>query len=74
VGVWEELGYKIDGQTANKGGDWKISEELWGMIQERMSDEKKKKGSLTFERFSTDVANGRSGEKRKYDKVSRLLS
>jgi DNA polymerase zeta len=67
-----ELGYKVEGSGDNKenrGGDWKISEELWGMIQDRMEEEKRKKGKLSFERFSADVAAGKNGEKRKYDKV-----
>ena len=66
-----ELGYLQPGDTRdNKGGDWKISNELWGMIEERMSEERRKTGRLTFERFSIDVRSGRNGEKRKYDKVS----
>jgi DNA polymerase zeta len=68
----EELGYKVEGKEprATRGGDWKISEELWGIIEERMSNERRKKGRLTFERFSSVVMSGRDGEKRKYDRVS----
>lgn len=67
----EELGYKVEGKEAyNRGGDWKISEELWAMIEERMGDERRKRGKLTFERFSGDISSGKGGEKRKYDKAS----
>jgi DNA polymerase zeta len=74
-----ELGYKVaSGQAGtdqevkeNKGGDWKRSEEMWQMLQERMQDERMKKGKLTFERFSSDLTSGKGGEKRRYDKVSR---
>lgn len=71
----EELGYKVPGKEMpeNKGGDWKISEELWDMIQERMGTERRKKGRLTFERFSGEIRSGRDGEKLKYDKVSTTL-
>ena len=46
----EELGYKVDGQELkeNHGGEWKISEELWGMIEDRMSVEKRRKGDLNL--------------------------
>ncbi|OCF36582.1 DNA polymerase zeta subunit [Kwoniella heveanensis BCC8398] len=65
----EELGYKVEGKhVENKGGDWKISEELWGMIQERMDDERKKRGTLNFRAFSHEVAVGKGGEKRNYDR------
>lgn len=65
-----ELGYKVEGESRaqNRGGDWKISDELWEMIESRMSDERRKKGRLTFERFSGDIRSGRDGEKRKYDR------
>lgn len=70
-----ELGYLEEGQTINnKGGDWKISDELWGMIEQRMSDERRESGRVTFERFSAEVKAGRNGEKRKYDKVSTARS
>jgi DNA polymerase zeta len=65
-----ELGYKTEeGGTQNMGGDWKISEELWGMLEDRMREEKLNKGSLTFNRFSKDVTAGVEGEKKSYDKV-----
>lgn len=57
------------GGFKQKGGNWKISEELWGMIEERMGDERRKRGQLSFDRFSADIAAGRGGEKRKYDRV-----
>ncbi|RXK35490.1 hypothetical protein M231_07268 [Tremella mesenterica] len=64
-----ELGYKMEGEERkNRGGDWKISEELWEMIEQRMDEERRKRGKLTFERFITDVTGGKGGEKRKYDK------
>lgn len=71
----EELGYRLEGKDYPelKGGNWKISEEFWGMIEERMSDERRKRGRLTFDRFSADVAAGQNGEKRKYDRVSGTL-
>jgi DNA polymerase zeta len=71
-----ELGYLEPGEERknHKGGDWKISDELWGMIEERMSDERRKRGRLTFDRFSSDVRAGKDGEKLKYDKVSERLS
>jgi DNA polymerase zeta len=67
-----ELGYKVPGQVKeeNKGGDWKRSDEMWEMLQERMEEERAKKGKLTFERLSMEAAAGKNGEKRKYDKVS----
>lgn len=70
----EELGYRLQGKDyeENRGGNWKISEELWGMIEERMSEERRKKGKLTFERFSASIAAGKEGEKRKYDKVGSM--
>lgn len=65
-----ELGY-LDGEPKeNIGGDWKISQELWAMIEERMSTERRKRGRLSFDRFSGDVRAGKDGEKVKYDKVS----
>ena len=65
-----ELGYKLEGDEPadNRGGNWKISEELWAMIQERMQDERRKNGRLTFERFSADTTSGKEGERKKYDK------
>lgn len=67
----EELGYKIEGQEVdNKGGDWKISEELWDYISLRMANERKKRGLLSFNRVSKDLKSGVNGEKAKYDKVS----
>lgn len=67
----EELGYKPEGaETNNRGGDWKISEELWEMLESRMAVERARKGRLTFEGFSGDLKNGKNGEKRKYDRVS----
>lgn len=66
-----ELGYKADGEEVNnRGGDWKISEELWEMLEQRMMVERQRKGKLTFDRFSRDLQAGSNGEKRKYDKVS----
>lgn len=67
----EELGYKVAGKEMpeNRGGDWKISPEYWGMIEDRMETERRK-GRLTFERFTNQIASGRDGERRKYDKVS----
>jgi len=67
-----ELGYKVPGlvKPENKGGDWKRSDEMWEMLQERMEEERTKKGNLTFEKFSMEAAAGKNGEKRKYDKVS----
>lgn len=67
-----ELGYKVPGQEQpdNRGGEWKRSDEMWEMLQERMGDERRKRGQLTFERFTRDVAVGKDGEKRKYDRVS----
>jgi DNA polymerase zeta len=66
-----ELGYKIPGQVKadNRGGDWKRSDEMWDMLQERMEEERRKSGPLSFERFSTEAAAGKNGEKRRYDKV-----
>jgi DNA polymerase zeta len=68
----EELGYKVPGKDRpdNKGGDWKISEELWGMLEERMTNERRRKGRLSFERFSGEIRSGKDGAKAKYDKVS----
>jgi DNA polymerase zeta len=67
----QELGYKADGELVdNRGGDWKISEEFWEMIEERMATERIKKGRLTFDRFSGDVRKGKNGEKEKFDRVS----
>jgi DNA polymerase zeta len=68
----DELGYKVEGKETqeNRGGDWKISEELWEMLEGRMASERRKKGRTTFERFSMDVTAGKDGEKRKYDRVS----
>ncbi len=71
----EELGYKVDGKDLeNKGGDWKISDELWGMIEARMGEQRRRRGKLTFERFSGDISAGRDGEKRKYDRVSQFYT
>ena len=69
-----ELGYLEPDQRPkdHKGGDWKISEELWAMLEDRMSDERRKRGRLTFDRFSSDIRAGADGEKLKYDKVSFL--
>nr|XP_019013605.1 uncharacterized protein I206_01675 [Kwoniella pini CBS 10737]OCF52386.1 hypothetical protein I206_01675 [Kwoniella pini CBS 10737] len=69
----EELGYKVQGkdysgQDENKGGNWKISGELWEFIKERMDDERRKKGKLSFTGFSNEIAQGKDGEKRIYDK------
>ncbi|KAK4687469.1 DNA polymerase zeta, partial [Tremellales sp. Uapishka_1] len=66
----QELGYKVEGKEgeANRGGNWKISDELWEMLEERMGNERRKKGKLNFERFAKDVEGGKEGEKRKYDK------
>ncbi|WVF72225.1 hypothetical protein IAT40_007037 [Kwoniella sp. CBS 6097] len=65
----EELGYKVEGKhVENRGGNWKISEELWGMIEERMQDERRKRGTLNFKAFSNEVAMGKGGEKRNYDR------
>ena len=68
----EELGYQIQGNEyeKNKGGKWKISDELWEMIEERMSEERRRRGRLTYERFSADTASGKGGQNQKYDKVS----
>ena len=66
-----ELGYIDDEERVeNQGGSWKISEELWGMIQARMDDERGKRGRLTFASFTADIKAGRNGEKVQYDKVS----
>lgn len=67
----EELGYRgnqVDGKK-NKGGDWKISDELWAILEERMGAERKRKGKLTFQKYSRDVSAGREGEKLQWDKV-----
>lgn len=70
----EELGYKLDGADVNnRGGDWKISEELWGMLQDRMDVERIRRGKLTFDRFSSDIRGGKNGEKRKYDRVGYIV-
>ncbi|EAL22753.1 hypothetical protein CNBB2010 [Cryptococcus deneoformans B-3501A] len=66
----EELGYRgnqVDGKK-NKGGDWKISDELWAILEERMGAERKRKGKLTFQKYSRDVSAGREGEKLQWDK------
>jgi DNA polymerase zeta len=66
----EELGYKVEGKEVNnRGGDWKISEELWELLQDRMDIERKRRGTLTFDRFSRDLANGKDGERKIYDRV-----
>lgn len=66
----QELGYKVDGhEITNKGGDWKISDELWALISLRMENERKQRGLLTFNRVSRDLKSGPNGEKLKYDKV-----
>ncbi|ODN98467.1 DNA polymerase zeta subunit [Cryptococcus wingfieldii CBS 7118] len=70
----EELGYKVkkeDAATEEKphfGGDWKISEELWEILEERMAGERKKRGPLTFEKFAQKSASGQNGEKLMWDK------
>lgn len=66
-----ELGYKVPGQEEldNKGGEWKRSDEMWGILQDRMEEERRKRGKLSFERFTMDVSAGKDGEKRKYDRV-----
>ncbi|WRT67197.1 uncharacterized protein IL334_004163 [Kwoniella shivajii] len=68
----QELGYKLPGtpnnQDENKGGNWKISDELWDFIKDRMDEERKKKGKLSFKGFSNEIAMGKSGEKKNYDK------
>ncbi|KIR32771.1 DNA polymerase zeta subunit [Cryptococcus deuterogattii MMRL2647] len=67
----EELGYRgnqADGKK-NKGGDWKISDELWAILEERMDAERKRKGKLSFQRYSRDVSAGKEGEKLQWDKV-----
>ncbi|WVR05162.1 hypothetical protein IAU60_002174 [Kwoniella sp. DSM 27419] len=65
-----ELGYKVEGQEPmdNKGGDWKISDELWGMIEERMAEERAKRGKVSFKAFSNEIKMGKGGEKRNYDR------
>ncbi|ORX33427.1 hypothetical protein BD324DRAFT_585143 [Kockovaella imperatae] len=65
-----ELGYLDETQERpeNKGGNWKISTELWDMIEERMEVERRKRGKLTYEKFSGDISGGSGGEKRRYDK------
>lgn len=74
-----ELGYKVaSGQAGekvkeNRGGEWKRSDDMWEMLEERMREERLKTGKLTFERFSSDLSSGTGGEKRRYDKVRRLL-
>lgn len=71
-----ELGYKVPGQEtpASKGGEWKRSEEMWAMLQDRMNEERHKKGQLTFEEFTVDISAGKDGEKRKYDRVSSVAT
>lgn len=66
----EELGYKVDGvEVDNKGGDWKISDELWDMLEQRMAAERRRRGTkLTFDQFSRALAAGANGERRKYDR------
>lgn len=68
----DELGYKVEGKEYGKniGGDWKISQELWDMLEARMEVERARKGCLSFERFAADAQAGKGGEKRKYDRVS----
>jgi DNA polymerase zeta len=75
-----ELGYKVegedgeggDGETKNKnrGGDWKISDELWAILEERMQSERARRARLSFTRFVGDVRSGKNGEKQKFDRVS----
>ncbi|WVQ71759.1 hypothetical protein IAR50_001300 [Cryptococcus sp. DSM 104548] len=70
----EELGYKVkkEGAAAQEkrhiGGDWKISEELWEILEERMDAERKKRGPLTFEQFAKKCATGQDGERLMWDK------
>ena len=65
-----ELGYLSEGsaKVENKGGDWKISDELWNMIEERMAKERRKKGRLSFPAFVGDIRGGKNGEKTKWDR------
>lgn len=72
----EELGYKVPGKEyeENKGGNWKISDEFWEMISERMRTERNRKGKMSFERFSSDALQGREGEKRVFDRVRHCSS
>ena len=67
----EELGYRVPGKEypEAKGGNWKISDEYWEMIQERMRTERNRRGKMSFERFSNDAVKGKNGEKRVYDRV-----
>nr|XP_019042303.1 DNA polymerase zeta subunit [Kwoniella bestiolae CBS 10118]OCF21233.1 DNA polymerase zeta subunit [Kwoniella bestiolae CBS 10118] len=67
----KELGYKVPKGSGkeNMGGNWKISRELWEFIEERMKEERTKKGGkLNFNGFSNEVKNGKSGEKGNYDR------
>ncbi|OXG52812.1 DNA polymerase zeta subunit [Cryptococcus neoformans] len=66
----EELGYRGDGMDGekNKGGNWKISDELWAILEERMGVERKRKGKLSFQKYSRDVSAGKDGEKLQWDK------
>ncbi|WVQ70034.1 uncharacterized protein L199_008258 [Kwoniella botswanensis] len=69
----KELGYKDPNHSQeeeeNTGGSWKISKELWDFIQQRMQDERTRKGGkLNFQGFSNEIINGKSGEKRNYDR------
>ncbi|KLT41724.1 hypothetical protein CC85DRAFT_328733 [Cutaneotrichosporon oleaginosum] len=64
-----ELGYKIDGEEGeNRGGDWKISEELWAILEERMAAERRRRGRLTFDQVSRALRTGTNGERKKYDR------
>ncbi|KAL7424032.1 DNA polymerase zeta [Cryptotrichosporon argae] len=61
----DELGYN---GVHNNGGYWKISGEYWRMLEAKMANERKRRGPLSFERFSRDIAAGVNNEKRIYDK------
>jgi DNA polymerase zeta len=64
-----ELGYKIEGdEGGNKGGDWRISDELWDILEERMGAERRRRGRLTFDQVSRALQTGANGERKKYDK------
>ncbi|BEJ14698.1 hypothetical protein CspHIS471_0404650 [Cutaneotrichosporon sp. HIS471] len=64
-----ELGYKVDGSDVeNNGGDWKISPELWDILEERMSVERRRRSRLTFDQVSRALQTGANGERKKYDR------